>query len=193
MINLHDPDFGPKITRQMMNLRNAQVGHVCRQWASLEFLLAATISSLLRLDKETSFILTNGLDILPRAAMAHRLAVHLKAPPPAIKALREVRDALRGGLLDRRNTAVHGHRQRNPNDFTTDYVTMYRGKGAGVRRAQDHEELIQLGLDIAYISTVLVAELTNCGVYNASLSRPARIIATKTSRSIGPSGSKPGS
>lgn len=186
-IDPRDPEFGLKITQRFQSLRDAQIGHICRQWAGLEYVLALTISSLLRLDKDTSFIVTNGLDILPRASMAHRLAVHLKAPPPAIKALREVRDALRGGLLERRNEAVHGHRQPNPNDFSTDYVTMYRGKGAGVRRAQNHEELIQLGLDIAYVSVCLSRLLTACGLYDASLSRPERIMAKKTSRRIGPS------
>jgi hypothetical protein len=186
-IDPRDPDFGLKITQQFQRMRDAQIGHVCRQWASLEYILAATISSLLRLDKETSFIVTNGLDILPRASMAHRLAVHLKAPPPAIKTLREVRDALRNGLLERRNEAVHAHRQPNPNDFSTDYVTMYRGKGAGVRRTQDHEALTQLGLDIAYVSIALSTTLMRCGVYEASLAQPARIMAKKTSRKIGPS------
>ena len=157
--------------------RNTQVGNICVQWAHLEYLLALAIWSLLRLDQETGKIVTGGLDIRPRLNMAINLAKHLKAPEPAKKALLCTRRALDGGLDERRNKAIHGHRLLDPDDIQSELVEVHRGKGDRKRHKVTNADLAELGVAIAKVAADLHEAMLKTNVYHAACDRPAQIMA----------------
>ncbi len=178
---------------QLLSDRNLQIGNICFQWAHLEFLVALALWSLLRIDQETGKILTGSLDLLPRVNMALKLAKHLKAPGLAIKALKEVRTALQGGLIERRNTAIHGLRSLDPNDPAGEFFEVHRGKSSGVKQPVNNAALRALGSEIVDVHKAFYAAMTETCIYDAVSSRPARIIATNASRRTGANESELGS
>jgi hypothetical protein len=138
--------------------RNVQIGNVCVQWASLEYRLAVAIWIMVGVDMEIGKVLTASLDMKQRATMAFTLAHQTNAPIPFKNALKSVLTALREGLIDRRNQAVHGIH------FTIDRpdaigVEMHRGKGGRQQRIQEDKELSQLGRDINRAANEFAAAL----------------------------------
>lgn len=171
----------------LLSDRNLQIGNICFQWAHLEYLLSITIGILLRVEPKTSQIISSGLDILPRTNMALALAHHLTAPRSLVDGLKAVRRDLQDGkkLLERRNRAVHGHRQLHPSP-DREIFNVYRGKGAGAIE-QTNADLHRIGNDIAETATEFYQVMVDAGMFVASCEKPARIIAQNASRNTGPS------
>lgn len=167
----------------LLSDRNLQIGNICFQWAHLEYLVALSLWSLLRIDHDTGKIVTGGLDLLPRVNMALKLAQHLKAPGLAIKALKEVRTALQDGLLEKRNTAIHGLRSFDTSDPSGEFFEVHRGKSAGLKQPVNNLSLQALGVQIADVHKAFHAAMLESGIYHPFGSRPARIMATNASRS----------
>jgi hypothetical protein len=78
------------------------VGIVCGLWAYLEFLFAAAIWQFLQIPEKTGIIVTGGLDIKSRAAMAWRLASEMGKPSEVTEALRNAKTAAEGMLDERK-------------------------------------------------------------------------------------------
>ncbi len=98
----------PKI-RAAQDERLKLIGSICDQWSFVEYMLLRSMRKLCGFtDDEIGKILFGGLDMRPRVAMAIELARHFKAPAPFVTALIATRDAIDGGLLKRRNRAIHG-------------------------------------------------------------------------------------
>src|SRR5689334_13504090 len=116
--------------------RNQQIGNICVQWSSLEYILVQIIWLMAGVQEEVGKILTAHLDMKQRANMAFALAHQTNASYRLKKATKAVVDALqKGDLISRRNQAVHGVH------FTIDEpgavgIEMHRGKGGRGQRVQ---------------------------------------------------------
>lgn len=111
--------------------RNAQIGNICIQWSSLEYMLAHAIWLMCGVDQEVGKILTGNLDSKQRAMMAHALAHQINAPIPVKRAIKQTLDEMREELIHRRNEAVHGIHFTHP-DPESVFIEMHRGKGGGI-------------------------------------------------------------
>lgn len=138
--------------RAAQDERLLRIGAVCAQWSYLEYVILRTMRKLLDLEEETAKILFGGLDIRPRIAMAIELARHLKAPTVVIETLVTTRAAVDGGLLKRRNRAIHGVQfLYSDGDL---FVEVHRGKDRA-RRELSVTELQSLACEILQVSTNL--------------------------------------
>ena len=125
-------DMDPKV-RKLQDERMMWIGWVCCQWSFLEYILLRGIGKMAGIeDEETRKVLFGGLDMRPRLAMAAELAVRTKAPIALREALADASRAIEGGLLKRRNRAVHGV-QFIYADGDMD-VEIHRGKDRSRRR-----------------------------------------------------------
>lgn len=87
------------------------IGHVCLQYSRLELFVAVIIWVLLDLDEDKGAIMTGGMDLKARMAVAIALLEEMRAPSSFRRRLRAVQTELRSGdpdLIERRNQAVHG-------------------------------------------------------------------------------------
>ena len=131
--------------------RSLQIGNVCIQWSGLEYVLAVSIWIMLKLDIETGKIVTANLDAKQRATMAFALANQINAPVSYRNAIKKVMVALRDGLIDRRNVAVHGihFTVSQPNSVG---IEMHRGKGGRAIRILENQEFHNLGNEISALT-----------------------------------------
>jgi hypothetical protein len=128
---------------------NVQIGNICIQWASLEYVVSNAIWVVLRVDAEVGKIVTGNLDMKQRANMIFALAHQTNAPRPFKDACMALKKALfdPGDLLHRRNLAVHGiHFFHHSND--TVQIEVHRGKGGRGPREIAVSDLQKLGNDI---------------------------------------------
>lgn len=124
--------------------RLIQTGNICVQWANLEYHLAVTIWVMAGVESEVGKILTGGMDMKTRASAAVAISHQMNAPRYLKMALAHVLKQLRdGGLIDRRNQAVHGVHMTSelPNAAK---VELHRGKGGRQPRLQMDAELADL-------------------------------------------------
>lgn len=124
--------------------RYVQIGNVCAQWSSLEYMLAVGIWLMIDVDEDIGKIVTGNLDAKQRATMAKALAWKLNAPFAFKTAIREVLDQMRSDLIDRRNEAVHGIHFGDESS-TTISIELHRGKGGRDPRELTNESLAELG------------------------------------------------
>lgn len=127
--------------------RNAQIGNICIQWSSLEYMLANAIWLMCGVDQEIGKILTGNLDAKQRATMAHALAHQTNAPFAVKQALKQTLNEMREDLIHRRNEAVHGIHFNHPDPGSV-YIEMHRGKGGRNQRTLANRDLVELGLKI---------------------------------------------
>lgn len=111
-----------------MQLQLEEVGSICSEWAHLEKLIAITIWWLLNLSREDGGIVTDNLDMKPRAEMLAKLAKRknhiLSADEQQLIAdtVSQIAE-----LTPKRNLAVHGVRSLDEAIGAT-YATIGRGK-----------------------------------------------------------------
>jgi len=106
---------------------------------------------MIKVDAEVGKILTASLDAKGRANMAHAIAHQVNAPRYLKLAIKKVLTALREGLLDGRNQAVHGiHFTAARPDAVM--IEMHRGKGGRQQRPQLDSDLAALGTKINLIA-----------------------------------------
>jgi len=134
------------------------VGNICTQWAFLEYQLAIAIWSLLGLDEETGKIVTGGLDIMPRATMILSLTHGKKGDQTLSRAATKVLKELRGGLVTRRNEAVHGV-YSSQRDGSEPMVEVHRGKGGRNPKPIGPDDLERLAQEISQSAQIMTAAL----------------------------------
>jgi hypothetical protein len=138
----------PPEIRAIDDERLMWIGWVCKQWSSLEYLVFRYIGKMLAMDEETAKVVIGGTDLRPRLAMASEIA-KLQRRPAVRKALTEAAQALDGGILKRRNRAIHGVQ------FLYDtgelQVEVHRGKDRA-RRPLSKEDLEALSSDIWHVA-----------------------------------------
>src|SRR5690606_14293151 len=127
-----DEMFGVKVM--------ACIGHICLQWARLEMALLGVIYALEDCPIEKGELIYGGMDMLPRANMAIKLADYHKAPKPQRDTLRSIRKALQDRLQDERNRAVHGV-QKPAEDPNRVAFTMVRFRGEKRTKELSPEDL----------------------------------------------------
>ncbi len=150
---------------QHMTNRNVQIGNICSQFAHLELLLAQAIWSALGLNEEVGLAVTGRLDIEARANLAVELCEKLGKPLNVVEELKRVRRELQASkIIERRNRAIHGHRFSNPDDPASEFVTVHRGKDAGMKIKRTDAELAQIGKDIASLHKPLFTAMTKAGM-----------------------------
>jgi hypothetical protein len=132
--------------------RYVQIGNICAQWSSLEYMFASGIWLMIGVDQEVGKIVTGNLDAKQRANMALALAWQVNAPVPYKKAVKEVLVEMRDNLIHRRNEAVHGiHFGDEAGDTIS--IEMHRGKGGRAPRPMRNQDLAELGKAINAAST----------------------------------------
>lgn len=154
---MEDPTLA--VFAQMPQMRRLfHIGHICAQWADVEYTFACAIWHMLGLDDETGKIVTGGLDMLPRANMAINLSNHQKQDSRFTKALKEARAAIQDGLDTKRNRAVHGVHFFDAN--LNLYVEVHRGKGGRDRTELTEEDLNEIGRTLFKVGQDLRTKLT---------------------------------
>ena len=134
--------------------RNVQIGNICIQWSSLEYMLATGIWLLIGVHQDVGKIVTGNLDAKQRAMMAHALAWQTNAPVPYKQAVKQVLDEMRESLIQRRNEAVHAIHFGDVSQDTIE-VELHRGKGGREPRQLRNDDLDKLGKSINAASTLL--------------------------------------
>ncbi|WP_150120879.1 MULTISPECIES: hypothetical protein [unclassified Sulfitobacter] len=143
-----------------MTNRNVQIGNICAQFAHLELLLAHAIWSALNLTEKVGLKVTGRLDIEMRAKLAVELCQELGKPGPVVDELKKVRRELQAShIIERRNSAIHGHRFPDPDEPGAEIVVVHRGKDAGIKIRRTDAQLAQLGKDIASLHKPLLAAM----------------------------------
>jgi hypothetical protein len=141
------------------------VGLICFHWSYLELLLAASIWNILRIDETAGKIVTGGLNMEPRSAMATKLAKQRRLPQDFIDALSAAQEEIKT-LEPERNLAIHGiYELRNGQVF----AEVHRGKFKGDPQPMPTDRLRKLGLGILAIIDALWpapgSEDTELGVF----------------------------
>lgn len=91
----------------------AGIGVVCVEWALLEHIMLAIISSAENYSLEKTYMVFGGLDMLPRINLALKLTRHAKWPRTLSARIEAIRVEVQGksgrhGLQEKRNQLVHG-------------------------------------------------------------------------------------
>lgn len=146
---------------------NVQIGNICVQWASLEYVVSNAIWIMLRLDSEVGKIVTGNLDIKQRVSMVFALAHQTNAPIPFKNACKALRSELFDpkDLLHRRNLAVHGAHFTIP-DNEKIQIEVHRGKGGKGPREIPVSELADLGREINAASNAFTTALVRYVEYS---------------------------
>ena len=149
---------------EKIEFRMGQIGTICGLWSHLEYMLAATIWHLLKIDDEDiGIIVVGGLGIEQRANMAHNLALKLSAPPDLIAVLATAKTDIRE-IAGERNLAVHGVYGLNTDTMEIS-ATVHRGKYRGTKQPITLERLQQIIQEIHSIIDALDPILVSHGVW----------------------------
>lgn len=128
----------------------AGIGNVCVQFANLELILAATIFSLLNIDRHRGAIVTGGMDMKARFAVALALLEEMRSPGSMRRRLKAIQAEFRTkNLGERRNQAVHGAHKFENDKYT---LTMLRYPKAQREQEITPDQLAQLGSELQSLS-----------------------------------------
>jgi hypothetical protein len=135
----------------------AAIGNVCLQYSRLEIMLSAIIMTLLGLDEHKAAIVTGGMDLKARIAVALNLLEEMNSPGSFRSSLRNIQSTLRKNeLVERRNQAVHGAHKEENGRYT---LTMLRYSKAKREQEITPYELADLGRQLCDLGNVAFALL----------------------------------